>query len=283
MRSAVVSLATLRIADAQDVFLPARQLRGSANITGDVVADQVAMGDGENVTRFELEAASAASSPHPNGYHCYTQTNCYAGHGADDLDDVHLYQGAPLEACTAACGNSIYCDGIVYMHSQSKCWRRRNIYLPQCEKGHWGQESAEFTTCVQVGSAPAPTTLAPTPAPAPVGAPAPPAPAPPPLPCSDNNQKCGDWAAIGECGANPGWMLLNCAQSCGACSSAPTRAPQPTPGPVQKPSGWCSRFDASGWSPGDCRKAYGGGWYQWICTVRGTTYFCSSDCAVCQT
>jgi len=70
-----------------------------------------------------------------------------------------------------------------------------------------------------------PTTPAPTPAP--TQAPTP--------PCSDGNQMCADWAAMGECEANPGWMLVNCRQSCGECS-APTTTPAPT-GPCEV---WCA-------------------------------------------
>merc|ERR1712039_1168888 len=48
-----------------------------------------------------------------------------------------------------------------------------------------------------------------------------------------------------------------------------------------KPSGWCSRFDGMGLYPSDCKKAYGGGWYQWVCNSHGRTIFCSSDCRNC--
>ncbi|XP_035673742.1 uncharacterized protein LOC118414081 [Branchiostoma floridae] len=36
--------------------------------------------------------------------------------------------------------------------------------------------------------------------------------------CSDTNGNCAGWAAAGECNANPGYMLSECAQSCGLCS-----------------------------------------------------------------
>merc|ERR1712113_257012 len=49
-----------------------------------------------------------------------------------------------------------------------------------------------------------------------------PSPTPPtttPAPgCSDNNQYCEDWAASGQCDANPNYMLESCRKSCGVCS-----------------------------------------------------------------
>mmetsp|Transcript_11914 Transcript_11914/g.24698 ORF Transcript_11914/g.24698 Transcript_11914/m.24698 type:complete len:155 (-) Transcript_11914:367-831(-) len=50
--------------------------------------------------------------------------------------------------------------------------------------------------------------------------PAPPAPAPTPSPsepCVDENESCSGWAGIGECSANPSWMLVHCQRSCGQC------------------------------------------------------------------
>ena len=35
--------------------------------------------------------------------------------------------------------------------------------------------------------------------------------------CEDTNEKCDYWADIGECEANPGYMLINCQLSCGLC------------------------------------------------------------------
>merc|ERR1711920_368876 len=65
------------------------------------------------------------------------------------------------------------------------------------------------------------------------GSPSPqPQPTPSPGPCSDENQNCGIWAASGQCEANPAYMLVNCALSCGVCSP-PTQAPAP---PTQAPA-----------------------------------------------
>ncbi|KAI8485974.1 hypothetical protein Bbelb_362950 [Branchiostoma belcheri] len=36
--------------------------------------------------------------------------------------------------------------------------------------------------------------------------------------CKDENGNCAGWAAVGECDANPGYMLFYCAESCGLCS-----------------------------------------------------------------
>jgi hypothetical protein len=35
--------------------------------------------------------------------------------------------------------------------------------------------------------------------------------------CFDKEENCGFWASKGECSANPGYMHLNCAKSCGTC------------------------------------------------------------------
>ena len=35
--------------------------------------------------------------------------------------------------------------------------------------------------------------------------------------CPDGNTNCPYWASIGECEANPGYMLINCQFSCDVC------------------------------------------------------------------
>lgn len=40
--------------------------------------------------------------------------------------------------------------------------------------------------------------------------------------CRDEEEWCAGWAAIGECKANPGYMLVKCPRSCSAC---PTMVP----------------------------------------------------------
>merc|ERR1712187_484465 len=79
------------------------------------------------------------------------------------------------------------------------------------------------------------------------GSPSPqPQPTPSPGPCSDDNQNCGNWAASGQCEANPAYMLANCALSCGVCSP-PTQAPAPpTPPPCTDENQNCGNWAASG-------------------------------------
>ena len=36
--------------------------------------------------------------------------------------------------------------------------------------------------------------------------------------CADTSRECGDWAELGECEANPEFMLHSCKRSCGVCS-----------------------------------------------------------------
>ncbi|PAV56798.1 hypothetical protein WR25_05054 [Diploscapter pachys] len=51
--------------------------------------------------------------------------------------------------------------------------------------------------------------------------------------CCDRNSNCGPWAALGECEANPDWMLINCKISCKSCQSVFSQAhisPRPSSG-----------------------------------------------------
>ena len=55
--------------------------------------------------------------------------------------------------------------------------------------------------------------------------------------CIDQNPNCAGWAAAGECLANPGFMLTNCARSCDSCD----RAPEP-PASAAAPGGLSVQF-----------------------------------------
>lgn len=123
--------------------------------------------------------------------------------------------------------------------------------------------------------------------------------------CSDDDglgSDCETWAARGECSKNPNYMHVKCKASCGLCvisqpePQPPQHQPQPLPPQYQPqqppqyqpqpqfPSGWCrALFGGYGFSPSQCRKSYGGSWYQWICSSNGQTYFCDSSCNHCNT
>ena len=59
----------------------------------------------------------------------------------------------------------------------------------------------------------------------------------PPSDCVDFNQTdCAYWAGIGECEANPGFMLESCPQSCGTC-------PEPEPPSEPAPPVFGDCFD----------------------------------------
>lgn len=36
--------------------------------------------------------------------------------------------------------------------------------------------------------------------------------------CKDEHTKCPEWAGLGECQENPGYMLRNCKKSCNICN-----------------------------------------------------------------
>lgn len=104
--------------------------------------------------------------------------------------------------------------------------------------------------------------------------------------CRDQDANCVSWAAQGECSKNPNYMLSACKASCGQCAQGGQSQPSPpwSSPPQQQlyPAGWCtSLFSSYGFSPSQCRKSYGGGWYQWICSSNGATYFCDSSCHNC--
>merc|ERR1712194_662511 len=74
----------------------------------------------------ETVNASSVSNLHSeSGYSCHLPLNCYAGHGADEID--YVGDVASISACAGACTALSQCEGFVYMGTQQKCWRRRNI------------------------------------------------------------------------------------------------------------------------------------------------------------
>jgi len=89
-----------------------------------------------------------------------------------------------------------------------------------------------FISCIDfkvtAPSSPTPTPPTPTPTQAPTPTPVTPTPTPG---CVDNHVDCTYWAGMGECEANPGYMLENCPAACGSCEPVPTPAPMPPPTP----------------------------------------------------
>ena len=62
--------------------------------------------------------------------------------------------------------------------------------------------------------------------------------------CADKAPECGHWASIGECDANPGYMMVSCASSCNMCDMLDYRkrcavdetVPNPNPNPNPDPN-----------------------------------------------
>merc|ERR1712194_175370 len=74
-------------------------------------------------------ASSTSGGYSGSSYKCYLPLNCYAGHGADEIDYIHIEEGASISACAEACNEMWQCEGFVYIGEQGSCWRRRNINL----------------------------------------------------------------------------------------------------------------------------------------------------------
>merc|ERR1712085_26160 len=88
-----------------------------------------------------VNASSTSGGYSGSSYKCYLPLNCYGGHGADEIDYIHIEEGASISACAEACNEMWQCEGFVYMGTDRKCWRRRNINLPACERGQWNTEN----------------------------------------------------------------------------------------------------------------------------------------------
>merc|ERR1712194_240503 len=84
------------------------------------------MGAANETAKDETVNASSVSNLHyESGYRCYLPLNCYVGHGADDID--YVGDVPSISACAEACTALSQCEGFVYMGTQQKCMRRRNI------------------------------------------------------------------------------------------------------------------------------------------------------------
>jgi len=110
---------------------------------------EVASAANEAAKDDTVNASSISGGYSGSSYKCYLPLNCYAGHGADEIDYIHIEEGASISACAEACNEMWQCEGFVYMGTDRKCWRRRNINLPACERGQWNTESSEFIMCLK--------------------------------------------------------------------------------------------------------------------------------------
>ncbi|CAE8603997.1 unnamed protein product [Polarella glacialis] len=94
-----------------------------------------------------------------------------------------------------------------------------------------------YHTCVHV-RVPPPITPAPVPE------------LPPDLPpatsCNDQDPSCSGWAAIGQCTANPAFMLAKCSLSCGKCQKPAEPSPPPPAASCVDDSTYCPTWAKDG-------------------------------------
>ena len=94
------------------------------------------------------------------GYSKYTDFNCYAGHGGDDIDtDKTAPGGLSRQECEARCDADPKCSCVTQSAVDAKCWKRANCVPADCVKKTIGFD-------VYVNNArrpPSPTPLPPTP------------------------------------------------------------------------------------------------------------------------
>ena len=67
-------------------------------------------------------------------------------------------------------------------------------------------------------------------------------------PCEDASAHCGQWAKIGECKANPGFMRESCARACGECKAGTVLTPEDL-----GRAAWWAAADANATKPGGIR------------------------------
>lgn len=64
-------------------------------------------------------------------YTQYTHTNCFAGHGAQNLD-VSPEQGLTVAQCIDRCESNSACTAVVYRPDNSWCWMRSDVEVSDC-------------------------------------------------------------------------------------------------------------------------------------------------------
>jgi hypothetical protein len=76
------------------------------------------------------------------GYTLNSGRNCYAGHGATDIDGSTALGIMALAECQAACDSTDGCDGVVTSFGNNanghvNCYRKSNVDLGSCDDGAW--------------------------------------------------------------------------------------------------------------------------------------------------
>jgi len=89
-------------------------------------------------------APGIRSSQSHTCYQEHRHLNCYAGHGAYEIDHDNVPGITTVKGCAVHCGRDPRCQGFVFMPSQSKCWRRTLMIPAICE-----YTSSDFDTYVR--------------------------------------------------------------------------------------------------------------------------------------
>merc|ERR1719343_1686166 len=319
MTSAFALLASLfSFAAGQDVFVPSRQLRGSLNTSRAVAADEekaFAAPNAMNTTSpLSAAAASACCSWCPyHGYCSPVSHSCYNSRRKHYYHSCSLYaapnammdnnaslplqnttsslsaaaasaegsllqnttsplSAAAASACCSWCPHHGYCSPV--SHS---CYRsRRKHYYHSCSWYAAPNAMMDNNTSLPLQN----TTSSLSAAAASAGGSS-----------LQNTTSSLSAAAASAWGSSCcSWCPHHgyCSPRSNSCYHSRRQGyyhdcSSPRPRPVWQPSGWCPRFSAMGFHPGNCKKSYTGSWYQWICTQYGRTTFCSSDCKNCNT
>jgi len=80
---------------------------------------------------------------------------------------------------------------------------------------------------------------------------------PPKVTYPDNNTNCQSWAASGECAKNPGYMKINCMQSCYSVTGCPSCKDDNAYCPSWATAGYCTNSGYMTYMYSNCRKSCG--------------------------
>ena len=91
-----------------------------------------------DVTRIldDILCAAPCRGNDCSGFELKSETNCWAGHGANDLDGSDGAGTMGLSSCLDLCDSQSTCDGVVIMNAGDgnvNCYRKSNIDLSSCD------------------------------------------------------------------------------------------------------------------------------------------------------